>query len=42
MYEAKGERANHIYLVRARIEDGAVVEMTDEHESPGPTDAPAE
>jgi PleD family two-component response regulator len=42
MYEAKGERANHIYLMRARIENGAVVEMTDEHESPGPTDLPAE
>ena len=26
MYEAKGERASHIYLVRARIEDGALVD----------------
>jgi len=42
MYEAKGERANHIYLLRARIEDGTVVEMTDEHESPGATDTPAD
>jgi GGDEF domain-containing protein len=42
MYEAKGERANHIYLVRARIEDGTVVEVTDEPESLGRTDAPAE
>jgi diguanylate cyclase (GGDEF)-like protein len=42
MYEAKGERANHIYLVRARVENGTVVEVTGEHESPGPTDAPAE
>jgi GGDEF domain-containing protein len=29
MYEAKGERANHIYLLRARVENGAVVEITD-------------
>jgi diguanylate cyclase (GGDEF)-like protein len=26
MYEAKSERANHIYLVRARVENGAVVD----------------
>jgi len=30
MYEAKGERASHIYLLRAQIKDGALVEMTDE------------
>jgi GGDEF domain-containing protein len=30
MYEAKGERASHIYLVRAKIKDGALIEMTDE------------
>ena len=29
MYGAKGERANHIYLVRARIENGAVVDAAD-------------
>src|SRR5262245_48488308 len=26
MYEAKGERASHIYLLRVKIEDGALVE----------------
>jgi GGDEF domain-containing protein len=30
MYEAKGERASHIYLLRAQIKDGALVEMSDE------------
>jgi diguanylate cyclase (GGDEF)-like protein len=30
MYEAKGERASHIYLLRARIKDGALFEMADE------------
>ena len=30
MYEAKGERASHIYLLRAQIKNGALVEMTDE------------
>ncbi|HJZ77237.1 MAG TPA: GGDEF domain-containing protein, partial [Vicinamibacterales bacterium] len=30
MYEAKGERANHIHLVRAKLADGAVVDMLDE------------
>jgi len=30
MYEAKGERASHIYLVRARLEGGALVEIADE------------
>src|SRR6185503_6879222 len=29
MYEAKSERANHIYLVRARIEDGMIVDAPD-------------
>jgi GGDEF domain-containing protein len=29
MYEAKGERANHIYLLRARVENGAIVEIAD-------------
>ena len=27
MYDAKSERASHIYLMRARIKDGALVEM---------------
>jgi GGDEF domain-containing protein len=30
MYEAKGERASHIYLLRAQIKDGTLVEMTDD------------
>jgi GGDEF domain-containing protein len=34
MYEAKGERASHIYLVRARLEDGALVENADEWPTP--------
>jgi diguanylate cyclase (GGDEF)-like protein len=29
MYEAKSERANHIYLLRARIENGVVVDARD-------------
>jgi GGDEF domain-containing protein len=29
MYEAKGERASHIYLTRARVEQGELVEMSD-------------
>ena len=29
MYEAKGERANHIYLVRARVEDAQLVDLTE-------------
>jgi diguanylate cyclase (GGDEF)-like protein len=32
MYEAKGERANHIYLLRARIEDGVLVDVTDDRD----------
>jgi len=30
MYEAKSERANHIHLVRATLESGAVVDMLDD------------
>jgi GGDEF domain-containing protein len=30
MYEAKGERASHIFLARVRIAGGALVEMSDE------------
>jgi len=29
MYEAKGERASHIYLLQAQIKNGVLVEMTD-------------
>jgi diguanylate cyclase (GGDEF)-like protein len=29
MYEAKGERANHIYLVRSRVEEGRLVDVDD-------------
>jgi len=29
MYEAKGERASHIYLLRVKIENGALVEIPD-------------
>jgi GGDEF domain-containing protein len=29
MYEAKGERASHIYLLRARVENGELVEISD-------------
>ena len=32
MYEAKGERASHIYLVRARLENGALTEGTGDDE----------
>jgi diguanylate cyclase (GGDEF)-like protein len=33
MYEAKGERASHIYLVRLRIEEGELVPIIDEDRS---------
>jgi GGDEF domain-containing protein len=33
MYEAKNERADHIYLVKTRIADGKLVETTEEHET---------
>jgi len=36
MYEAKGERARHIYLVKVRIEGGELVQITDsDSEVPG-------
>ena len=38
MYEAKGERANHIYLVRARIENNALVDWIGDIEEPPTTD----
>jgi len=34
MYEAKEQRASHIYLVRLRLDDGALVEITDEGPQP--------
>lgn len=30
MYEAKGERASHIYLLRAKVERGELVDLTDQ------------
>ena len=36
MYDAKNERASHIYMMRMRVEDGDLVEITD-----GPAPAPA-
>ena len=30
MYEAKGQRASHIYLVRVRVENGELVEIGDD------------
>jgi GGDEF domain-containing protein len=30
MYEAKGERADHVYLVKARVENGALVDGSDD------------
>lgn len=30
MYEAKGERSSHIHLVRTRVKNGELVELTDE------------
>jgi diguanylate cyclase (GGDEF)-like protein len=34
MYEAKGERASHIYLVRAKVVDGELVEITEDDDQP--------
>jgi GGDEF domain-containing protein len=33
MYEAKGERSNHIHLVRAKVADGAVVDVRNDDPS---------
>ena len=41
MYEAKGERASHIYLVRLRVENGELVDITDDDASPTAEQAPA-
>jgi hypothetical protein len=32
MYEAKGERASHIYMVRVRVKDGDLVEIAGDSE----------
>jgi diguanylate cyclase (GGDEF)-like protein len=34
MYEAKGERASHIYLVKTRLQDGVLLETNDETSMP--------
>ena len=39
MYEAKGERASHIYLVRARLENGVLSEIADAESQPEETEA---
>jgi PleD family two-component response regulator len=43
MYEAKGERASHIYLLRTRVANGELLDMGDDDEPPtaegSPTDA---
>ena len=38
MYEAKGQRANHIYLVRAKIENSTLVDMPHDSEEPPAAD----
>src|SRR5829696_4621802 len=40
MYEAKGERASHIYLLRARVSDGELVDVTDNDPDEAPADTP--
>jgi diguanylate cyclase (GGDEF)-like protein len=44
MYEAKGERASHIYLVRMKVVDGELAEITESEraESPDDQQVPAE
>jgi PleD family two-component response regulator len=39
MYEAKGERASHIYIVRVRVENGELARITDDE--PPPAQLPA-
>src|SRR5918997_903703 len=34
MYEAKGERASHIYMVRVRVDNGEIIEITDPDDAP--------
>jgi hypothetical protein len=38
MYEAKGERASHIYLIRTKVVDGELVEVGDDETSDRPSD----
>ena len=40
MYEAKNERASHIYMTRVRVEDGGLVEITDGRTPASATAAP--
>jgi diguanylate cyclase (GGDEF)-like protein len=40
MYEAKSERANHIHLIRAKIDNGLVVDVTDEDPSDAAVEQP--
>jgi GGDEF domain-containing protein len=40
MYEAKGERSNHIHLVRAKIGDGAVVDANNDDPSAAGVEPP--
>src|SRR5437660_604405 len=39
MYEAKGERASHIYLVRVKVENGELVRIADGEAEPPPAAA---
>ena len=41
MYEAKGERASHIYLVRARVENGELIDLTKDDPDVAPAEAAA-
>src|SRR4051812_24243790 len=41
MYEAKGERASHIYLVRARVENGELIDITKDDPDAPPEEAAA-
>jgi len=40
MYEAKSERANHIYLLRAKLQDGVVIDWQDTDPQPVEEDQP--
>lgn len=42
MYEAKGDRASHIYIVKLQTEDGVLVEMSDQSDAQIPHNLPAE
>lgn len=42
MYEAKGERASHIYLVRARLQDGELLDLSDDDVEEYPAEVSAE